>query len=323
MYIDLLSHRPSRWRRALRSFWSKRLRRGWRVAWPFVAAALALLVVVLGYVGYRDAVPDESWSNSLYRAMQLFVLESNPADHENGFLEVARLLGPIVVGYAAVRAIVGLYHDRLTRFWRRHFLRNHVVVAGLGVAGSRMAAAFEHDGFTVVAIEADPTSPTIQTAIEDGIGVIGGDAAETEILRNAGVGRANLLVVTCGRDATNIDVVTAARGMLRRRRRGVLTALVELDDFTLWQAMKAQAFVDRDEHPLRLEFFNIYSLGATKLLDEHDPLAGAGEPHVLVFGMEGAGRRPRPRRRATRRPRRPRPSATPPRRARRRQRGCA
>jgi len=103
-----------------------------------------------------------------------------------------------VLGYAAVGAILAMYGEQFNRFFVRR-LRRHVVVAGLGAAGYRLASAFAADGWQVVAIDSDPTNVSIAGCRDRGIHVLVGDATDTKVLRQVGLDKAELLWRCAGR----------------------------------------------------------------------------------------------------------------------------
>ncbi len=290
MYVDVLSHQPSRRRQFVKAVWRDRLRPAARAARPVVLGIGAVIVVVFGMIGFARTDPHETLLDSGYRALELFTFGGNTSAHPNPWLEIARILGPIVVGVAALRAIALLYRDQL-QLLRCRWMRDHTVVAGLGTAGFTMARALDRDDWRVVVVEQDSGNPAIKGCRERGIGVVIGDATDPRILRKAGLGQAILFVAMCGDDGTNADAAASARTVTAERTRGILTTLVELDDFGLWGVMKAQAFLTRDGTPYRLHFFNTFALAAEMLLHEYPAFdsASPGSPHVLVVGTDGVG----------------------------------
>jgi hypothetical protein len=288
MYFDLLSHQPARRRRLAPWLSTDNLVRRWKEYRAVILTVVAGLVLVLGTIGFAKVYPRDRPFDSLYRAVQLFAFGGNVDSRPNLWLEIARFLAPLVIGYAAINIVIGLYRDQFRWFLIRG-LRNHIVIAGLGDAGSMMASSFDRENWRVIAIEQDAASPAIQTARERGIWVVQGDATDPHILRRAGVRRASLFMVMCGNDGTNVDVAAAARRVSHGRGSGILTTVVDLHDFELWQTMKAQALVDRDHSAFRLELFNIHGLAADMLIDQY-PAFGPGDPgspHVLFVGMDG------------------------------------
>ena len=289
MYVDLLSHRPKERRLVTRAIWAEHVVRRWRRAKPVLLGVLAVAVVALGMVGFAETKPSRPFLDSLYGSLQFFVLGGGADQHAaNVYLQIARFLGPCVLGYAFVGAVVAMYGEQVNHFVIRH-LRRHVVIAGLGAAGYRLARAFAADGWAVVAIESDPDNVAISGCRERGIRVMVGDATDHRLLRRTALDKAELLVALCGRAEVNIDVAAAARRGSAPGRSQVLTALAGFDDFDLWQVTKAPALVDRDQSAFRLELVNLWALAAELLLEEHPPFSAErpGSPHIVVVSDEG------------------------------------
>lgn len=253
---------------------------------------LALAVIVLGIIGIKKEDPSYSYEDAFYESLKLFGLGASTKPPTPVSLQIARVLGPIVIGYAAIRGLVVLSREHLRLLVFRRFLRGHVVIAGIGTGGFRAAKAFYDRGFQVVAIEREPTNPAIAGCRERGIAVLIGDAADRKVLRKVGVNRARHLIVMCGHEVSNVDVAIAARDVAAERRVGKLNAHVELDNLDLWRKMTAEAVSRPGGSGFRIEFFNLFALGARLLLDEHPPFDGEhpiGDWHVVVLGMQGAG----------------------------------
>jgi hypothetical protein len=286
VYVDLLSHRPRR-RPLAKERWLNYAVRPWRRNKPAILAAMACAVVTLAMVGFSGTKPPRPFFDQMYEAIELFALNGNSSENANICLQIARFLAPVVLGYAAVGAIIAMYGEQVNRFAIRH-LRRHVVIAGLGAAGYRLAKAFAEDGWPVVAIDSDGTNVSLAGCRERGIRVLVGDATDPTLLRQAGVDQAELLVTLCGKDQVNIDVAAAARVASARERSQVLTALAGFDDFELWQVMKAPALVDRDESGFRLELVNLRAVAAELLLEEYPPFPvdNPCSPHVVVVTDE-------------------------------------
>jgi kumamolisin len=294
VYLDLLSHRPGQRRLAAKRVWAEHVVRRWKRRKPAILASLAAVVLALGVIGFRMMPSDGPGSKpfslleSFYRAPQLFGLGGGDVTNPNIYLQVARFLAPFVLGYAALGAVFSMYRDELNRFLVRH-LRRHVVIAGLGAAGSRLAKAFSADGWPVVAVERDAANTEVAGCRQRGVRVLLGDATDRSVLRQAGLDHAVLLVSLCGEDRANIDVTAAARTACTDKRKHVLTAVAGFDDFYLWHAMKAPALVDRDSAAFRLELVNLWALAAELLLDAYPPFhkRRPGCPHVVVVSDEG------------------------------------
>ena len=74
-----------------------------------------------------------------------------------------------------------------------------------------MVTWFHAQGYRVVALsDRQGAIRRFRGCRERGIPVLAGDAADQSILRKARVDRASRLVVTCGKDGTNVDIASAA-----------------------------------------------------------------------------------------------------------------
>jgi hypothetical protein len=95
-----------------------------------------------------------------YRALQLFVLDDSMivlGPNLPWQLELARFLAPVVAAYTAVIALIAIFHEKYQGF-RLRFIRNHVVVCGIGRKGLLLTRGFIERGSKVVAIEKDETT---------------------------------------------------------------------------------------------------------------------------------------------------------------------
>jgi voltage-gated potassium channel Kch len=290
---------PSRWR-ALKVFWYRRVRPAWLDLRPLVLALGILAVFVLGTIGYQRYATvhhfQPSVLNSLYRTLVLFELGGYEVEPPIPWtLEVARFLAPLLVGYALFRVIAAVFRSQLQLVGIRLLTRNHVVVAGLGEMGFRLAARFRERGFTVIVIEIDEANGRIQSAHERGISVLSGDARDRRMLAKARADHARYLIVTCGEDGDNVEAAVAAVKLSEGRPAGKLHVLVHLEDPGLWRMLKAEAISRFGHQAVRMEFFNAFATGARILVDERPAFASVAtptsprHPHVVVVGLEGIG----------------------------------
>src|SRR5947209_3760958 len=273
------------------TFWRARVKPAWRTIGPLVIGALVALVIVLGTIGFQKidirGVKYGIW-DSLFRSVRLFGFEGLPEPRLPWQLLVAGIIGPILTGYAAAFALVRLSRDQAKRFSIRLFTRDHVVIAGLGTPGARIAQALASQHARVVAIEFDETAVQASGAEERGIPVLVANAADPEVLVGAGVPKARTLLVACGDDATNVDVALAARRLCEARRHA-LTIFTELEDLALWRKLTAEALAG-EHRGVRLEFFNIAITATQLLLDRHRAFADdATSGHVGIVGLEELG----------------------------------
>ena len=277
--------------------WRRRLLRRLSDRAGLLIAIVALVALVLGILGFREILPGRRFTDYLYRSLELFVIyvELNAVPDPAAMpltLEIARFLAPIAAAAASIRALLALFGEKAARAWVRYFVRDHVVVCGLGPLGSRLAIAFRETGHRVVAIESDGNSTAVNDCRAHGVIVLVGDATDRALLLKAGLLSARYLVVASADDTANADVALAARDVVSRRRRALPTFvhIVQpgLSDLLVEAALAAGA-----DGPMRFEFFNAWESVPPIVLDEFPPAGSAGPedvPHMLVVGPGRLGR---------------------------------
>ncbi len=139
--------------------------RPWRQTRWVLFGLLVAGSFVLGYAGFAVYFERDSRSitDLLYLSMQLFVLESGsvPTAGAPWQLEVARWLAPATTATALLAGLMIVLREEIASL-RLRFRKNHTVICGLGEKGSRLAEALLDDGWDVVGIEIDPSSPMDQ-----------------------------------------------------------------------------------------------------------------------------------------------------------------
>lgn len=286
------------WSSRARRIWWTRIRPGWlKIQWPLIWI-FALVALVLGYFGFRKhyaAIGEpRSGFDLIYYSLQLFLLESGGVSQPVHWqLEVARFLAPAVTIYTATKAFLALFRDQLVgvRLW---FYRGHVVIAGLGQKGFLLTQTFRRSGKRVVVLERDATNEKIERCREVGAVVLIGNAAEKTVLQRAKVQRAAYLISVLREDGANAEVAGQAREFAKDRRDSALTCLIHIVEPQLRNLLTGRQLATMTGDAFRLEFFNIFQLGARALLRAHPAFAKdnadrTGEPHLLVVGLGRMG----------------------------------
>jgi len=252
-----------------------------------------MLSLLLGYIGFTRYTLAMGHAraplDNFYLALQLFTLESGavpgPLPPE---LQVARLLAPTALAYTAVKALLVVFHEQLQLF-RVRFLKDHVIVCGLGRRGALLVRSFRDHNYPVVGIEEDSINGLIGQCRNAGAVVLKGDAVDRQLLRLAGAGKASYLIAVCGDDGTNAEVAVHARELVKDRRGSGLTCFVNISDLDLIHLLREREISTQKADAFRIEFFNAYDSGARALLSAHPPFGAGAQSHVLVVGLTRAG----------------------------------
>ena len=269
----------------------RRLRSGWRDARPFVLMALTLVTVALGLWGFERAAAtrDGDVLDQLYRTTQLFGFGAGDQPPPVPWqLQVARVLAPLLVGYAAIRGLLALFRAQYVLLKLRLFARRHVIVAGLGDNGFRLATALHDAGMAVVVVEKDAANVSLAGCRDRGIPVLIGDATDGEVLDGARCSRASHIVALCGHDATNLDVLAACVRLSTWRSWQPGHVHVQLENPALWRSLRVSAMTKRANADLRIEFFAVTELAARAFAEAAaSSLAAHGDDAEVL--IDGAG----------------------------------
>ncbi len=189
--------------------------------------ALAILVgtVLLVYLdrgGYRDGDDrDITLIDALYYTT--VTLSTTGYGDITPVTQTARLVNALVITPARIAFLVlligttlevlasqGREQIRIAR-WRKN-MGHHVVVVGYGTKGRSAVETLVSNGLdreSVVVVDPNPT--VVQDAHADGLAVVTGDATRREVLRRAGVGQADQVIITTDRDDSNVLATLTVR----------------------------------------------------------------------------------------------------------------
>ncbi len=175
------------------------------------------LILWWGYVspdtGQRLSLPE-----ALYAVFSMLFFQQAVSFPE-GPLEILFFVIPIL-GLSVVAE--GLVSFSLLLFDRRNpagewtvalasTYSGHVVLCGLGHVGYRTTRQLIDYGYEVVGVDKDPHAPFLERVRRLGVVVILGDATKEEVLRQAGIDRAEAIVVATNNDLINLEIVMQVR----------------------------------------------------------------------------------------------------------------
>jgi voltage-gated potassium channel Kch len=282
-------------RQSIRRFWQERVLEQWRDHHWLVIGALWLMAVGLGYAGfaryYALRGEERPFWDLLYLTLQLFTLESGSVPGPMSWeLELARWLAPAVAAYTAIQTLALIFREKL-QLVRVGFIRDHVVICGLGRKGHLLAQAFRARGDRVVVLEQDEGNDLIEQCREIGAIVMIGNATSPALLRKAGVYRARYLISVSGDDGINAEVAVRACELVGSRRGKALACILHIVDPQLCTLLKEREIETGEIDAYRLEFFNVFDNGARALLKEYPAFDAQKEsrPHILVVGLGRLG----------------------------------
>ncbi|MDQ6804374.1 MAG: NAD-binding protein [Actinomycetota bacterium] len=192
---------------------------------PFDLSARFLVAGLSGFIGILalDAVVSgvalhQQPVDAFYDATKALVtVASNPAVDRAGpgsklFAAVLMLASLGFVALLTAGIINRLLDRRLTGIIGRRAIprSDHVIVVGLGQVGLRLCLLLRSLGIGVVAVERDPSAPSVELARDYKIPVVLGTGAERTLLAKLSLDRARALAAITSDDGENIAITVAA-----------------------------------------------------------------------------------------------------------------
>jgi hypothetical protein len=253
-----------------------------------------ITVFVIGYLGFSELNPGESPIDLLAQTLQVLLTPAGNLQFSSSILLNIARAGAMLLFYISIIAIIAHWFcHQLELLWLKIFVRNHIVICGLGHVGSiivRNIVATRAE--PIVVIEMDPTHPEIDWCSQRGIIIIAGNATDRRILDSANISAAEAVYIATGSDENNSAIVAGIYEILRARK-DTLHCYVHIIDPNFTNLLRAPQMEVSGTRPISLEFFNIYQIANFCVLDYMPDLLptlpAPPDRHILVIGLGKMG----------------------------------
>jgi len=277
----------------------KRLRLWWAEYQWFVIGIAGLLILCLGYLGfknlYADAEVERTPFDLFYLTLQLFRISSVvPPGPKPLELEIARNLATMLTLLTAANTLLLLFREKFQAL-RLAFWDGHIIICGLGTKGRKLAGDFLGKGELVCIIECDETNDEIDNFRRKGAIVIVGDATSRTRLQKARAPKARYVFAASGEDKINLEIGFLARRIMSGNNSfPERCCFVHLIDLELRSLLRRQDLSSETDSNVAIKFFNIFANSARRLFLEHPPdvkmkESGRDTAHLLVIGFGRMG----------------------------------
>src|ERR1022692_910750 len=235
--------------------------------WRWSPLVIASLSFVLSYVAFCIAESNAgklglaTFFEALYSSAQLLILHMPRSESMGGPRVLFLAAKVLAVAWAASGTFV--VGEQL-RLWSSVRRGDHTVICGLSGAGLDLAEDGRREGERVVVIDPESSAAARIRAEEFGARVIPGGPAE-QLLLNAGVPKAKLLLAATGDDSANIAAVVRARDAAPGKP---FRAFVHIADSQLRVQLRRQRTF-RSDGPAPATIFNVFDSSARLLLRDH------------------------------------------------------
>src|ERR1022692_4839917 len=245
-----------------------------RTWWRRVVWIIASLSFILSYAAFliADRKAEQPWPatllEALYSSAQLLILHTPKGEPAAplGLVVAAKLFAVVAWAAFGLLVVTSIFKRRL-RLWSTVRKGNHTVICGLSGAGLELVDDARREGEGVVVIDQESSAEAGIRAEETGASILPGSPAEPQLLRNAGVRRAKLILAATADDSANIAAVVQAREVAPGKP---MRAFVHIADPQLRVLLRRQRTF-RSDGPTPATIFNVFDNSARLLLRD-DPL---------------------------------------------------
>jgi voltage-gated potassium channel len=261
--------------------------------WELGRRLLAAFAILFGTVllvwfdrnGYRDANDPPSFGVSFTDAIYYTTVTLSTTGYGDiaPVSDQARLINAFVITPARIAFLVlligttlevlasqGREMFRVSR-WRKK-MGHHVVIVGYGTKGRSAVETLVNNGLEREAVViVDPSPTALADAHADGLAVVSGDATRREVLRRAGVGEADQVIITTNRDDSNVLAALTVRQL--NPDAWIVAAVKEQENAPLMRQSGANSVITSSDAVGRL-------LGLSSL----SPTLGSVMEDLLTYG---------------------------------------
>lgn len=245
-----------------------------------IAIGLVMFVALLTYVGRDGYVDGDDDAVSLLDAFYYSTVsitttgygDVRPASDQARLLTTllvtpARVLFLILLVGTTLEILAQRSRDEYRRSRWKRTLNDHIIICGFGVKGrsalrTLLAKGVAHDQIVVI----DDDRAAREQATAAGLTALGGSAASTDVLLQAGVRDARSVVVAVNRDDTAVLVTLTAREL--NPKATIVAAVREEENVHLLRQSGATSVITSSDAAGRLLGFAIQQPRVTEVLED-------------------------------------------------------
>lgn len=232
---------------------------------------IGLLAWLVGALGYAQIYPG-SWSNAFYASLKHFTLDVavSPGVKVNICIEISRWLAAITLAGTIMNIVSMLAKNSYDKIRLKYFCDGHTIVCGVGLKGERLVEDLLKHGHQVVVIDVNPDNPALPILSQKGAIVIIGNASDADVLKNAELDKAKIIIAVTGSDQTSIAIAQSAISIMKNSlTEHVLQCVAHITDDSLRRLLYQHHSVASIQPNFDLRLFSFYENGAHEIIQDY------------------------------------------------------
>lgn len=187
-----------------------------------------VIILIIGFVGYM-VIDGYTPLESLYMLVIMFSTigfqEVHPLSPEGKIFTIILIVSGFTLGFYFIGKLSSFFLEgelaKLLKIKRMNKaldqFSDHYIVCGYGKTGKRVIEELLHKGRKVVLIESDPErNDKLKDFFHKNLVHLVGDATNDDLLRQAGIDRARILIAVLTTDAENLFVTLSAKDLNKK-----------------------------------------------------------------------------------------------------------
>jgi Trk K+ transport system NAD-binding subunit len=252
----------------------------------FWAGAISLVIGV-GVIYFPQEFNDKSIWETLYYTLRLFIFEHDHAYFPTKIpLILIYFIAPLITLSGIGTAVS--YLLSLSPFLKIRWMKDHVIVCGMGRTGRLFAEALKSQDISIVGVDLFSNSDIDEWRDRHSISILAGDFHSETLLKKAGVQRARSVVYASGDDLINLEGALSAYGMINKNLTRPRLIWAQITDE---QMADTARFFLRTTDNVGIRIFDTYRIAAEKMVEKHfNPARRNGIREVDIMGFGKFGR---------------------------------
>jgi hypothetical protein len=251
-------------------------------------AIMVLAFAIIGSARYLHRIEHPARvSDIAYLVILTFTANLPSVPSGGGYpweLEIARFCAPLLIAYATILLALVVFRQKFDETRARRS-RDHIVVCGLGEVGQSVIASLGDHRRKLVVIDRSPLEEAVREARSLGALVLIGDARDGLVLQRAAVGRAENIVLVCGPDDVNGDVLVAIQQFLASSQVRKPSIQVNLRSLELAEQLARHDLRFGPSAECPVDYSCLVEVGARRMLSRHPPGPDvASWPELVLVG---------------------------------------
>jgi len=245
------------------------------------------LVIAIGLIYFPQEFNDKTRWETLYYTLRLFIFEHGHASFPTRIpLILIYFIAPLITLSGIGTAVS--YLLSFSPLLKIRWMKDHVIVCGMGRTGRLFANALKSARINVIGIDLIHSSDLEDWQEHDNISILTGDFHSQAMLKKAGLKRARSVIYTSGDDLANLEGALAAYGLIGNNQTIPRLIWTQITDEKM--ADTARFFL-RTSDNIGIRLFDTYRIAAEKMINKHFSHAKRnGVRHVDIMGFGKFGR---------------------------------